>query len=70
MPSPGTDRAPVTPVAAHAHRSVVALKQIAGKNWRNLRVLGALGVLIAGDVVFHGEARGSQGQRGCYVRVD
>ena len=26
---------------------------IAGQNWRNLRVLGALGVLIAGNIVFH-----------------
>lgn len=34
---------------------------IAGKNWRNLRVLVILGVLIAGNVVFHVEAirRGS-----------
>jgi hypothetical protein len=28
MPSPGPDRAPVTPAAAHAHGSVVALKHI------------------------------------------
>jgi uncharacterized protein involved in response to NO len=42
--------------------AAVAMHEIvAGKNWRNLRVLGALGVLIAGNVVFHGEAlwRGS-----------
>ena len=29
---------------------------IAGKNWRNLRVLVVLGVLIAGNIVFHLEA--------------
>jgi hypothetical protein len=28
MPSPGTDRAHVTPAAAHAHGSVIALKHI------------------------------------------
>jgi uncharacterized protein involved in response to NO len=42
--------------------AAVAIREIvAGKNWRNLRVLGALGILIAGNVVFHGEAlwRGS-----------
>ncbi len=34
----------------------VALREIvAGKNWRNLRVLVVLGVLIAGNVVFHAE---------------
>lgn len=29
---------------------------VAGKNWRNLRVLVVLGVLIAGNIVFHVEA--------------
>jgi uncharacterized protein involved in response to NO len=29
---------------------------VAGKNWRNLRLLAIFGVLIAGDVVFHVEA--------------
>jgi len=34
----------------------VALREVvAGKNWRNLRVLVVLGVLIAGNVVFHVE---------------
>jgi len=40
----------------------VALREIlAGKNWRNLRVLAVLGVLIAANVVFHLESiwRGS-----------
>jgi uncharacterized protein involved in response to NO len=34
---------------------------IAGKNWRNARVIGVLGVFIAGNIVFHAEAilRGS-----------
>ena len=41
--------------------AVAAGEVIAGKNWRNLRVLVILGVLIAGNVVFHVEAirRGS-----------
>jgi uncharacterized protein involved in response to NO len=29
---------------------------VAGKNWRNLRVIGVVGVLIAGNAVFHAEA--------------
>jgi uncharacterized protein involved in response to NO len=36
--------------------AAVALREIiSGKNWRNLRVLIVLGVLIAGNVVFHVE---------------
>ncbi|KAB2875380.1 MAG: NnrS family protein [Pseudorhodoplanes sp.] len=36
--------------------ALVALREIvAGRNWRNLRVLGVLGVLIAGNIVFHVE---------------
>lgn len=35
--------------------AVAAREIIAGKNWRNLRVLVVLGVLIAGNVVFHAE---------------
>jgi len=34
---------------------VAAREIIAGKNWRNLRVLIVLGVLIAGNIVFHME---------------
>src|SRR5262245_18021635 len=34
---------------------VAAREVVAGRNWRNLRVLGVLGVLIAGNVVFHAE---------------
>jgi uncharacterized protein involved in response to NO len=33
-----------------------AREVVAGRNWRNLRVLVVLGVLIAGNVVFHAEA--------------
>src|SRR5215471_7992655 len=29
---------------------------IAGKNWRNLRVVGVLAAFIAGNIVFHAEA--------------
>ena len=37
--------------------AAVAMQEIvAGKNWRNLRVLAVLGVLIAGNVTFHWEA--------------
>ncbi|MBW7948149.1 MAG: NnrS family protein [Pseudorhodoplanes sp.] len=36
--------------------ALVAMREIvAGRNWRNLRVLGVLGVLIAGNIVFHVE---------------
>lgn len=35
--------------------AVAAREIIAGKNWRNLRVLIVLGVLIVGNVVFHAE---------------
>jgi uncharacterized protein involved in response to NO len=35
---------------------LAAAEIVAGKNWRNLRVLVALGVLIAGNIVFHFEA--------------
>ena len=36
--------------------AVVLRELVAGKNWRNLRVLIVLGVLIGGNVVFHFEA--------------
>ena len=35
--------------------AVAAREIIVGRNWRNLRVLAVLGVLIAGNVVFHAE---------------
>ncbi|HZD89286.1 MAG TPA: NnrS family protein [Pseudolabrys sp.] len=35
--------------------AVAAREIVAGKNWRNLRVLVVLGVLAAGNVVFHAE---------------
>jgi len=35
--------------------AVAAREIVAGKNWRNLRVLIVLGVLAAGNVVFHAE---------------
>ncbi len=35
--------------------AVAAREVIAGKNWRNLRVLGVLGVLVLGNVVWHFE---------------
>lgn len=36
--------------------AVAAREIIAGRNWRNLRVIGVVGILIAGNVVFHLEA--------------
>ena len=36
--------------------AVAAAEIIAGRNWRNLRVLVVLGVLIAGNITFHVEA--------------
>jgi uncharacterized protein involved in response to NO len=44
----GIDVAFLVTLAALAMREIIA-----GKNWRNLRVLVAIGVLIAGNVVFH-----------------
>ena len=44
------DIAFLTTLAAVAAREIVA-----GRNWRNLRVLAVLGVLIAGNIVFHAE---------------
>src|SRR5262249_62095946 len=35
--------------------AVAAREIIAGKNWRNLRVLGVLGLLALGNIVFHAE---------------
>jgi uncharacterized protein involved in response to NO len=35
--------------------ALVAHEMIAGKDWRNWRVLAALGVLVVGNVVFHAE---------------
>jgi uncharacterized protein involved in response to NO len=53
----GAGLAAVVDVAFLATLAAVALREIvAGKNWRNLRVLVVLGVLIAGNVVFHLEA--------------
>jgi uncharacterized protein involved in response to NO len=58
----GAEVAAVVDIAFLAALAAVAAREIAaGRNWRNLRVLIVLGVLIAGNVVFHVEAirRGS-----------
>ena len=53
----GAELAAVIDVGFLATLAAVALREIvAGKNWRNLRVLIVLGVLIAGNIVFHLEA--------------
>ena len=55
----GAGLAAVVDVGFLATLAAVALREIvAGKNWRNLRVLIVLGVLIAGNVVFHLEVIG------------
>ena len=36
--------------------AVIAREIVAGSNWRNLKVVGALGLLTAGNVLFHLEA--------------
>ena len=53
----GARLAAVVDVAFLATLTAVALREIVtGKNWRNLRVLVVLVVLIAGNLVFHLEA--------------
>ena len=55
----GAELAAVIDVAFLAALAAVALREIvAGKNWRNLRVLIVLGVLIAGNIIFHLETIG------------
>ena len=52
----GSVAAAVIDVAFLAGLAAVALREVvAGRNWRNLRVLAVLGVLIAGNIVFHAE---------------
>src|SRR5262249_3407902 len=52
----GAELAAVIDIAFLAALAVLAAREIAaGRNWRNLRVLIMLGVLIAGNVVFHAE---------------
>jgi uncharacterized protein involved in response to NO len=48
--------------------AVAAREIIAGKNWRNLRVLIVLGVLIAGNIVFHAEVL-TQGAADYGIRI-
>jgi len=52
----GIALAAVVDIAFLATLALVAAREIvAGRNWRNLRVLAAIGVLIAGNVAFHAE---------------
>jgi uncharacterized protein involved in response to NO len=52
----GIPAAAVIDIAFLAIIAVVAAREIiAGRNWRNLRVLVLIGILIAGNVVFHAE---------------
>lgn len=52
----GSVLAAVVDVSFLATLAAVAAREIiAGKNWRNLRVLIVLGVLITGNIVFHAE---------------
>jgi uncharacterized protein involved in response to NO len=50
LPAAVIDVAFLATLAAAAAREIIA-----GRNWRNLRVLIVLGILIAGNVVFHAE---------------
>jgi uncharacterized protein involved in response to NO len=53
----GTTAAAILDIAFLALLASMMLREIvAGKNWRNLRVIGIVGVLIAGNVIFHVEA--------------
>jgi uncharacterized protein involved in response to NO len=53
----GATTAALIDVAFLALLAAMMLREIvAGKNWRNLRVIGVVGVLIAGNVIFHAEA--------------
>ena len=51
--------------------AAVALREIvAGRNWRNLRVLGVLGVLVLGNVVWHVELlRSGAGNYGVRIGI-
>ena len=52
----GATVAAVIDISFLATLAAVALREIvAGRNWRNLRVLAVLGVLVAGNVVWHVE---------------
>ena len=56
-PSLGAAAAAAIDIAFLVALAAVALREVvAGRNWRNLRVLGVLLVLIGGNVVFHAEA--------------
>ncbi|WP_224825936.1 NnrS family protein [Cognatishimia sp. MH4019] len=49
---------------------VIAREIVAGKNWRNLIVLGMLGVLMLGNAVLHWEAaRGDMAAQGYGLRI-
>lgn len=53
----GAPLAALVDVAFLVALAMVALREIvAGRNWRNLRILGVLVVLIAGNIAFHIEA--------------
>jgi uncharacterized protein involved in response to NO len=53
----GAVAAAVIDVAFLALLAALMLREIiAGQNWRNLRVIGVVGVLILGNAVFHAEA--------------
>jgi uncharacterized protein involved in response to NO len=56
-PRLGAAAAAVVDIAFLVSLAAVALREVvAGRNWRNLRVVGVLFVLIGGNVVFHAEA--------------
>ena len=58
-------------IAFLATLAAVAVREIvAGKNWRNLRVLGVLGVLLLGNIVWHVELlRTGSGDYGMRIAI-
>lgn len=67
----GTIAAAVIDISFLAVLAAVALREIvAGRNWRNLRVLGVIGVLVLGNVVWHVElVRSGAGNYGVRIGI-
>ncbi|MDO5614428.1 MAG: NnrS family protein [Paracoccus sp. (in: a-proteobacteria)] len=60
----------VVDLSVYAALMFVLLREvIAGKNWRNLPVVGLIGLFVAGLVVFHVQARGGAAAQGWGLRL-
>jgi uncharacterized protein involved in response to NO len=65
LPTAALDTAFLAALAAVAAREVIA-----GRNWRNLRVLGLVGILLVGNIVWHIELlRGGTGDYGMRIAI-